>query len=325
MMQSNGGYTLVEITLALAASASMILLTVGLSLMVGRRQFETSLNNDKEFIQTQYNETQSNINSKVSLSQSNFGYNNMGCGGGDATGNSAYCYVMGRLITVSDGGLNLKSSVVIANTWNLKWPYKNQSNLYNLSIVHLYSFMGDNYGNDSGLNSLKGSLVGNEITKIWTYGYDSDSENTRLRYFGDSSSISKVGVMLLKSPVDGTVMSILLNNIDKYTDNANGYTKNNLNNNVKIFYFGSRDNTYDDNMNNVHESRQSTVSEMTNDDLVAYGVKNVGSGQKGGLICMSGGSNSAAVSINTNVDIDSIGSSPSISTLRNLCNNWNGE
>ena len=131
--------------------------------------------------------------------------------------------------------------------------------------------------------------------------------------------------MLLKSPVDGTVMSILLNNIDKYTDNANGYTKNNLNNNVKIFYFGSRDNTYDDNMNNVHESWQSAVSEMTNDDLVAYGVKNVGSGQKGGLICLSGGSNSAAVSINTNVDIDSIGSSTSISTLQNLCNNWNGD
>ena len=64
-MRREGGYTILETGLAIAMSATLVLLTFGLAAMVGRGRFRDSLVTTQSFIKQQYNEIHSGINSRL--------------------------------------------------------------------------------------------------------------------------------------------------------------------------------------------------------------------------------------------------------------------
>ena len=64
-MKREGGYTVLETGLAIAMSATLVLLTFGLAAMVGRGRFRDSLVTTQSFIKQQYNEVRSGINSRL--------------------------------------------------------------------------------------------------------------------------------------------------------------------------------------------------------------------------------------------------------------------
>ena len=70
--------------------------------MVSRRRFQDTLSTGQAFLQTQYNEVRSGINSRLGGAGSNlFG----GCGDQVAAGNSAsLLYMVGRLLSFSNSG-----------------------------------------------------------------------------------------------------------------------------------------------------------------------------------------------------------------------------
>lgn len=270
-MTKESGFTLVEVTIALAVSASLILLTVGLSTMVGRRQFEDSLIEDKEFIQTQYSEVKSGINARIN----NNPLNDICPRNGAIIGNNKNCLSIGRLINVTED--NIISRPVIAQYEN-GWPNKNKSLQWNLTgdgskNVTLY------YLNDSSSTALSStkSLGKGKKKSAWhlTNG-GSDSDKTAL--------------LLLKSPLDGNVLAMAVSNP---SDESNYYVK------ISKLDHGNR---------------------LAKDDYIVYGISNTGSGQKGGLICVASGNDSASISVNNNVDFDTDGYNP-----RDDCRNWDGE
>lgn len=267
-MAKESGFTLVEVTIALAVSASLILLTVGLSTMVGRRQFEDSLIEDKEFIQTQYSEVKSGINARIN------NHNTLDiCQHGDIIGNNMDCLSIGRLINVTED--NIISRPVIAQYKN-GWPNKNKSLKQNLTDDDSVTFFYLNDSSSTALSSTKS--LGKGIKKnAW-------------HLTNGGSDSNKTALLLLKSPLDGNVLAMAVSNP---SDESRYY--------VKIL-------------------KEDLDNRLAKDDYIVYGISNTGSGQKGGLICVASGNDSASISVNNNVDFDTDGYNP-----RDDCRNWDGE
>lgn len=269
-MTKESGFTLVEVTIALAVSASLILLTVGLSTMVGRRQFEDSLIEDKEFIQTQYSEVKSGINARIN---NNNTLHDICPRNGAIIGNNKNCLSIGRLINVTED--NIISRPVIAQYKN-GWPNKNKSLKQNLTDDDSVTFFYLNDSSSTALSSTKslGKGIKKSAWHLTNGGSDSD----------------KTALLLLKSPLDGNVLAMAVSNP---SDESNYY--------VKI-------------------PKLDPTNRLAKDDYIVYGISNTGSGQKGGLICVASGNDSASISVNNNVDFDTDGYNP-----RDDCRNWDGE
>lgn len=264
-MKREGGYTIVETGLAIAVSASLVLLTVGLGTMVGRRRFQDSLTTVQSFIQTQYNEVRSGINSRLADTTSNL----LGCGTSGA-GNNPRCYMMGRLLTVipgTDGGI--KSSYIVAKPSDPNhWPNTTYSGLQNLQTgVTLYAVTNDT--NDAGLNS---------STKLFGYGSDVASAWTIINGTVSSIDPASANIALLRSPTDGSM--IIATNVGLQTDTSSGTQRITL-----------------------RDSGASQINMDAADKLV-LGIRNGTVGQQGGLICIAGGDSSAGVSNNNNVNLN---------------------
>lgn len=270
-MAKESGFTLVEVTIALAVSASLILLTVGLSTMVGRRQFEDSLIEDKEFIQTQYSEVKSGINARIN----NNPLNDICPRNGAIIGNNKNCLSIGRLINVTED--NIISRPVIARYEN-GWPNKNKSLKQNLTGdgSENVTFYYLNDSSSTALSSTKSLGKGKKKSAWHLANGGSDSYKTAL--------------LLLKSPLDGNVLAMAVSNPS------------------------------DESSYHVEISKLDLDNRLAKDDYIVYGISNTGSGQKGGLICVASGNDSASISVNNNVDFDTDGYNP-----RDDCRNWDGE
>jgi hypothetical protein len=110
MMSRQGGYTIVEVSLFLAISASLILLIVGLQSMVARQRFQDAMTSLRTTVQSEYEEVRSGINSRLG------GVNITGCandGVGNAAG-SSQCLATGKLIQFSVNSSDVKTSYVVA-------------------------------------------------------------------------------------------------------------------------------------------------------------------------------------------------------------------
>lgn len=283
-MKREGGYTVLETGLAIAMSATLVLLTFGLAAMVGRGRFRDSLVTTQSFIKQQYNEVRSGINSRLTEgSGTNADKQIIGgaCNNKFIPGNNNGCYIIGRLLTFDNDGEvgRVKSSFIIAVVGpNSKWPDSTQTGLKNLqdNNVKLYALTGDN--NDAGLNPTVKQMGDNMLMKAWLVKNGSPSPD--LLYDGShpgnyTSGNSGNNMAILRSPVDGSlVVASKVSLSDVTAPGITGLKKLNL---------------------------QSAVTNMSQDDKLALAIRNSGLGYPGGVICIPGGDNLAGTSNNFNV------------------------
>lgn len=282
-MKREGGYTVLETGLAIAMSATLVLLTFGLAAMVGRGRFRDSLVTTQSFIKQQYNEVRSGINSRLTEgSGTNADKQIIGgaCNNKFIPGNNNDCYIIGRLLTFDNEGEvgRVQSSYIIAVVGKgSKWPDSTKTGLDNLkdskdSNVTLYA-LTDTSGNDAGLNPTVKQIGSNKLEKVWLIGkinmslYDSDSKNK------NPNQTNNIAIM--RSPVDGSLVVILAAVLDEVPNApVNGLKQINLN---------------------------VAKASMSQDDKVVLAVRNSGLGYPGGVICVPGGDNPAGTSNNFNV------------------------
>ncbi len=283
-MKREGGYTVLETGLAIAMSATLVLLTFGLAAMVGRGRFRDSLVTTQSFIKQQYNEVRSGINSR--LTEGDVSTNKMGpvseCKNTAIPGNNNDCYIIGRLLTFDNDGEvgRVQVSFIIAVvTTGSKWPDSTKTGLDNLNVkdgsVTLYA-LTDTSGNDAGLNPTIKQMGGNMLMKAWLV--KSGSSSLDLLYDGShpsnyTSGNSGNNMAILRSPVDGSLVVASKVNLAP-SPGITGLKKLDL---------------------------QSAVTNMSQDDKLALAVRNSGLGYPGGVICIPGGDNPAGTSNNFNV------------------------
>ena len=284
-MKREGGYTVLETGLAIAMSATLVLLTFGLAAMVGRGRFRDSLVTTQSFIKQQYNEVRSGINSRLTGGSGTTVDTQIiggACGNNLIPGNNNGCYVIGRLLTFDNDGEvgRVKSSFIIAVVGKgSKWPDGTQTGLKNLqdNNVKLYALTGDN--NDAGLNPTVKQMGGNMLMKAWLVKSGSPP-SLELLYDGShpsnyTSGTSGNNMAILRSPVDGSlVVASKVNLTDASSSGVTGLMKLDLKN---------------------------AVTDMSQDDKLALAVRNSGLGYPGGVICIPGGDNPAGTSNNFNV------------------------
>ena len=281
-MKREGGYTVLETGLAIAMSATLVLLTFGLAAMVGRGRFRDSLVTTQSFIKQQYNEVRSSINSR--LTEGDASTNKMGpvseCKNTAIPGNNNGCYIIGRLLTFDNEGEvgRVKSSFIIAVVGKgSKWPDSTKTGFDNLkdskdSNVTLYA-LTDTSGNDAGLNPMVKQIGSNKLEKVWLIGdanmslYDSNSNKQ------NPNQTNNIAIM--RSPVDGSLVVVLAAVLD---DVPNAPVKGLKQINLNV-----------------------AKANMSQDDKVVLAVRNSGLGYPGGVICIPGGDNPAGTSNNFNV------------------------
>ena len=280
-MKREGGYTVLETGLAIAMSATLVLLTFGLAAMVGRGRFRDSLVTTQSFIKQQYNEVRSGINSRLTEgSGTSVDTQTIGnaCRNKLIPGNNNGCYIIGRLLTFDNDGEvgRVRSSYIIAVVGpNSKWPDSTQTGLKNLqdNNVKLYA-LTDTSGNDAGLNPTVKQIGSNKLEKVWLIG------NTNMSLYDSNSNKQNPNktnnIAIMRSPVDGSLVVVpaaVLSGVPNTP--VKGLKQINLNNVVK--------------------------ASMSQDDKVVLAVSNSGLGYPGGVICVPGGDSSAGISNNFNV------------------------
>jgi len=273
-MKREGGYTVLETGLAIAMSTTLVLLTFGLAAMVGRGRFRDSLVSAQTFVKQQYSEVRSSINSRLVDGNSTNQALVSSCNNATVPGNSAQCYVMGRLIEfyndVNTG--QIKSSYVVATMDEVTakaWPDRNKSALENLKNgnVKLYALTNDN-GNDAGLNpSIKSIGADNRIVKSWQLDVSSN-QATDIQ-----PNTPKANMIILRSPLDGSLVVAPMVSI----------SNNNLPQGV------------------MKVDLSSVNGGMSINTKLALAIRNGGLGYPGGTLCIPGGDNPAGTSNNFNV------------------------
>lgn len=282
-MKREGGYTVLETGLAIAMSATLVLLTFGLAAMVGRGRFRDSLVTTQSFIKQQYNEVRSGINSRLTggsgtaTDGQTIGNGNNACSNKLIPGNNNGCYVIGRLLVFNndgDDGRVQVSFIVAVVSPNSKWPDSTKSGLDNLEkgvkngVITLYA-LTDASGNDAGLNPTIKQMGGNSLEKVWLL----QNGGWETLYSAHPSFASQNNMAILRSPVDGSLVVVSKVNLAP-SPGVTGLMK---------------------------LSFQSAMTNMSQDDKLALAVRNQGLGYPGGVICIPGGDNPAGTSNNFNV------------------------
>ena len=274
-MKREGGYTVLETGLAIAMSATLVLLTFGLAAMVGRGRFRDSLVSAQTFVKQQYSEVRSSINSRLVDGNNNNKALVSSCDNATVPGNSAQCYVMGRLIEFyNDGNTGqIKSSYVVATMDEVTakaWPDRNKSALDNLKNgnVKLYALTNDN-GNDAGLNpSIKSIGADNKIVRSWQLD-TSSNQATEIQ-----PNTSRANMIILRSPLDGSLVVAPMVGL---------ISSNNLPQGI------------------MEVDLSSVNGGMSINTKLALAIRNGGLGYPGGTLCISGGDSSSGISNNFNV------------------------
>ncbi len=279
-MKREGGYTVLETGLAIAMSATLVLLTFGLAAMVGRGRFRDSLVTTQSFIKQQYNEVRSGINSRLTGGSGTTADTQIiggACGNNLIPGNNNGCYVIGRLLIFDNDGNNGRvqvSFIVAVVSASSKWPDTTKPGLYNLKNgVTLYA-LTDTSGNDAGLNPTIKQMGGNSLEKVWLL-QNGGWETLYDAAHPPNSGPGQNNMAILRSPVDGSlVVASKVGLSDVTSSNIKGLKK---------------------------LSFQSAMTNMSQDDKLALAVRNSGLGYPGGVICIPGGDNPAGTSNNFNV------------------------
>lgn len=199
-MNRQGGLTVVETTLAMAISTAALVLVAGLAVNAGNKRFQNTMNEVRSFVQTQYDEVRTGINSRLGgrtlkFSDGSVCYND----GSSAAGNSK-CYVIGRLLEFNNGSNMITSKYVVAVPRGSNWPNDEKSGLENLdsSYVKLHVIDASSYGGgDVGVDSMKKIMSdGSTIKKLINFedsGYSTTGANR---------------IAILHSPVNSSIITV---------------------------------------------------------------------------------------------------------------------
>lgn len=197
MSMKERGYTIIEVALFLAISASLILLTLGLWNMIARQRFQDTMTTLKSVIQSEYEEVRTSINERLGK------LNVIGCAddgtinpGQDKTGNSQ-CLAIGKLIQFETNSQNVTISYVVS-VGNTSEQYLDMSDESALKSMHL-SLVGSSSSYD--VSSSDSALLpkttriewGGEFAGGWT-----------LPAAGVPASTNTIAI--LHSPISGAIL-----------------------------------------------------------------------------------------------------------------------
>ncbi|MCL2451831.1 hypothetical protein FWD20_03080 [Candidatus Saccharibacteria bacterium] len=168
------GFTIIEVSLFLAISGVLILLTVGLWTMVARQRFQDTMVTLKSKIQSEYEEVRTNINERLGEAEViNCGDDgDFPPGNQDKTGNST-CLAIGKLIQFGIGNRQeIKISYVVATgDVGVEYSGKNDEDAIKSLSLRLIGSSSDYY-----VNSTDGAILprteligwGGEFAGGWT-------------------------------------------------------------------------------------------------------------------------------------------------------------
>lgn len=291
-MTKEGGFTLVESAIAIAVSASMVLLVIGLAGTVGQQRFKDSMATAQAFIQTQYNEVRSGINGRLGEHTSDALNCSGKSGGNTAAASSDDCYIAGRLMTFHKDEITSSYVIIKKNDGNKdKWPNYKKSAIKNLTEgVTLYVISGTS--SDAGLSPVTKNIgYGSEIKRAW---YIDDESVSAMGSDGHDPNLA-----LLRSPVDGALIAMTDVSL---SDGGPGGTKT----------------------LSIPTGDQLKVN-MLPTQRVALGIQS-GSwgGAADGLICIAGGDNSTGISNNYNVGLNwsDLDGGDNQTKIKDACKNW---
>lgn len=218
-MNRQGGYTIVETSLAIAVSAALVLMMAGIYSMSRTQQFSNAISGAKSFIQSEYNDVHDGINARIGGKQGRFScepdsyqYGGVSISAGYAAGNSQ-CYVMGRLIQFRNDRIQVSYVVVrpVGNTATdetKRWPFQNKSAVENIKEASnrnwIYALDSNGLINvDAGARSFErhyGSGV--KLRGAWQAGLNGAKELVR---FGDNAGVGNF--VIIHSPLGSSVLS----------------------------------------------------------------------------------------------------------------------
>lgn len=216
MKRVDGGYTIVEVSMALAFSASLIILTVGLVGMVNRQRFKDSLVSLEVYLRQEYDDMRSDIAPTGNAKSRLKACSDLGVSTSRSPSSTVgACYVVGRTIEFGaasatnshDPSSLIRSSQLIAYA-DKKWPAFNEG-LLNLGIKQSgdqYKFdLGDSLSR-TGLHYIAqlGSILPSSDLRI-----DDVSDSLDMFYCRRNDSCVKLKnktITIMKNPADQSIV-----------------------------------------------------------------------------------------------------------------------
>lgn len=259
-MKGQGGFTVVETTLAMAISTATVALTIGLTITAGNKRFQNTMNEVRSFVQTQYDEVRSSINSRLGGKTLNLptGSSCANDGSSSAAGNSK-CYIIGRLLQFNNGSDKVSSKYIVAVPTAANWPDVKKSAIYNLKNgVRLFAIDSASFGahgGDSGVDPM---------TRAMASGSSIKAARNLAGSGGSVSASNQSDLVIIHSPQDSSILTLMQ--------------------------------VSSDSLGLLHINDSTDNSNLTKAIIIANG----GVGFSNGLLCVRGGDNATNVAINYN-------------------------
>lgn len=215
VMKREGGYTLVEIGLVMAVSASLLLIAGSLYVMSGNQRFTDSLQTTRTFIQQQYNDVRSNISQRVGGASSLCPADPHDLGDKSA-GNNKSCLLMGKIIQFKDD--RMTSSYIIGKPIVPDWPNASKTALENIRDMKLFAITSPSA--ERGVRPIE-KLYPNGSEAITTLACsDKECRDKREYTPGDNNA----NLVILRSPLDGSILTFAY--VTLVPDGASGRISN---------------------------------------------------------------------------------------------------
>jgi hypothetical protein len=192
------GFTIIETSLFLAISASLILLVLGLWNMVARQRFQDTMVTLRSTVQVEYEEVRTSINERLGTSQVEGCYDDGIIGSGqDRTGNSK-CLAVGKLIQFTTNSQDIKINYVVSiDGTNSQHLDKSDEEALKSMQLRLVGDNGSNYNIKSSDAAILPKTVriewGGEFAKGWTIP-------------STGSPVSTNTIAILHSPISGAIL-----------------------------------------------------------------------------------------------------------------------
>ena len=215
-MKKQGGFTVIEVSLFLAISASLIILTFGLASMVARQRFQDTMLSLRDLIQSQYEEVRHGIGAEYGATFNVGGIPGVNCTNSGVPGTNN-CFIVGKLIRFSPNSSDIRMVYVIASYSGTK----------SLSEVTL-SDMSLYYLDDANITGAGGSSVKPQTHQIQWGGTYVVGMSIPYNYAGASRTPNEFRIAILKDPLSGSMRvypQVTLSG-NKITLPVNGYDRN---------------------------------------------------------------------------------------------------
>ncbi|MCL2038067.1 hypothetical protein FWG95_03650 [Candidatus Saccharibacteria bacterium] len=281
-MKRQGGFTVVEVTMFLAISASLLLLIVGLQALVARQRFQDSMTTLRTTIQSEYEEVRSGINTRLGTTGSGVCTN----GGAPVATGASKCYTIGKLIRFNPNSTEMYINYVVATTVPGDDPDDNaqRTDEEELRASTLYAVGA---GTSPHISTPDAAAKQQTVRMQWGSEFTKGFEIPD----GDTSPQSNIkGLAILRSPISSAIL-----------------------------VFAVRDNAVSPNNGKIDMTTINPLP-MSYNVPMAFLIKNGYAGFPGAAVCIDRGSSSSAVRLAIPAEPSSTFSGATgASELRELC------